>query len=161
MSQPISSTSLIISNMMDNNLKILYWMRANGHPTGSKYFYGKGEDEDYFVTFDDLLIMEKEHPYTAAIITNQPKHGKNRGYKIEDGEFFSAKLFVGGVILNVIVTKPEEYLAWAYATNEYMDKHIDCEIARKDKKVRVAIFEHLKKTFREESGGEIESHKKQ
>ena len=130
-----------------DNLKILQWMRTNAHPTGSKYFYGKGEDEDYFVTFGDLLRMEKDHPYTAAaIITNC--HGENGGYNIEDGEFFSAKLLVGDVTLNVIVTKPYEYSVWEYATNEYMDKHLDREDARKDKKVRVAIFENLKKTFR-------------
>ena len=133
---------------MNKKQFILNWMREQALPTGSKYFYGEGVDEDYVCTFDDLRNMDREYPYTAQIITNQ--HDDKSSYGLEDGNFFSAKIEVDEVSLNIIVTKPHEFMVWKYATEQFTQHFYNNDLVRRNKALRVKIFSYLKEKFRSE-----------
>lgn len=116
------------------------WMRENAIFTGSKRFFGEGEDEDYVVTFKMLQRMEKEFPYTAQLITNNESNAETL-YK-----YHSAKFEVGNQTINVIVVKKEEYIEWEYATEQFL-KNCLCPYF-KIKENRVRAFEEYREEYR-------------
>lgn len=117
-------------------------MRDNALFTGSKRFFGKGEDEDYVVTFKMLQQMEKILPYTAHLITNYKNKEDEPVYK-----YHSAKFKTDNQLINVIVVKEKEYLEWEYATEQFL-KNCICPYF-KIKGNRVKVFEEYRAEYRE------------